>query len=363
MALVITACGDDGASASSESAAETSDGNATGSAASTATMTASGTSASSGASTAGSTGALSPCAASPEAMSDCVEIERYQSDLEFIADLRAPGSMHWQEVQDLCADRLTELGFEVDLFNYGSGVNVLGTRAGTQPDAPRVMIGAHYDHIDGCAGADDNATGVAGTLEAARVLSEGTFAHPLTIACWDEEERGLIGAEAFVDAAVQQGIQVAVYYNLEMIGYATDEPDTQTVPAGFDIVFPQQVGELADNDYRGNFILLVGDLGADAAVTSMGVHAERVGLPFLSATLSEAQKTNPLFGDLRRSDHAPFWDANYPAVFVTDTSEFRNGNYHCMGGAEDTVDTLTPSFTEGVIRATVAAAAESLVLQ
>ena len=32
--------------------------------------------------------------------------------------------------------------------------------------------------------------------------------------------------------------------------------------------------------------------------------------------------------DLRRSDHARFWDANIPALMLTDASEFRNTNYH-----------------------------------
>ena len=61
-----------------------------------------------------------------EAARDCVDKDRYVEDLTFIADVRAPGSTHWQEVQDLCADRLTDLGYEVDLFEYGSGVNVVG---------------------------------------------------------------------------------------------------------------------------------------------------------------------------------------------------------------------------------------------
>ena len=147
----------------------------------------------------------SGCASSPEALADCVDPAAYQADLEFIASLRAPGSAHWQAVQDLCADRLTELGYDVELFEYGSGINVLGTLPGSAPDAPHIMIGAHYDHIEDCAGADDNATGVAGSLEAARVLAMGEYTNTLTIACWDEEELGLVGSEAFATTAAAQG--------------------------------------------------------------------------------------------------------------------------------------------------------------
>jgi len=33
-------------------------------------------------------------------------------------------------------------------------------------------------------------------------------------------------------------------------------------------------------------------------------------------------KTSPVVADLRRSDHSAFWDADYPAVMITDTANF-----------------------------------------
>lgn len=310
----------------------------------------------------GSDGGMpSPCAESPEAMADCVDPAAYQSDLEFIAELRNPGSPHWQAVQDLCAERLTELGYEVTLFEYATGVNVLGTLPGTDPEAPMVLVGAHYDHIPGCTGADDNATGVAASLEAARVFAEGQFQHSITIACWDEEEDGLIGSEAFALAAADQGIPIEVYFNFEMIGYASDEPNSQSIPAGFDLVFPDQIAVVEANEYRGDFLLVAADELAAEPQEFLLEHAERVGLPTIAVTLTAAQKNNDLFGDLRRSDHAPFWATDVGALFLTDSGEFRNERYHCLGG-EDTVDSLVPSFSEGVIRATVGAAAQTAVL-
>lgn len=308
------------------------------------------------------TGPTSPCAASPEAMSDCVDAAAYQEDLEFIAELRVPGSTHWQAVQDLCADRLTELGFVVDLFDYGTGINVVGTLPAADPEAAHVLIGAHYDHIPECTGADDNATGVAAALEAARVLSQGQFDRTLTVACWDEEETGLLGSEAFANAARDQGIEIAAYYNFEMLGYATDEPDTQAIPTGFDLLFPQQLAAIEANEFRGDFLFVVHDDLAQAPADAMISHAERVGLPLVNVMLTADQKNNELFGDLQRSDHAPFWAVDYPALFITDTAEFRNARYHCLNG-EDSVDDLTPAFTDLVMRTAVAAAAESLGLQ
>jgi len=81
------------------------------------------------------------------------------------ADVRPPGSPHWQAVQDLCADRLAEYGYQVVLDDYGTGINVIGRRLGKSAPEQTVVVAAHYDHIDECAGADDNASGVAATLE------------------------------------------------------------------------------------------------------------------------------------------------------------------------------------------------------
>ncbi|MEM6990618.1 MAG: M20/M25/M40 family metallo-hydrolase [Myxococcota bacterium] len=313
-------------------------------------------------STGGSTGGPpSACAASAIAISDCIDLAAYTADLEFISELRVPGSTHWQAVQDLGADRLTEHGFDVDLFEYGTGVNVIATREGTMPDAARVMVGAHYDHIPDCAGADDNATGVAAALEIARVLAEGTFERPLTIALWDEEEDGLIGSEAFVAAATGQGLAIEAYYNLEMLGYASDEPNTQTIPVGFDLVFPDEIAVVEANEFRGDFLFVVADDLAATQLATLVAHAERVELPTIAVSLLASQKNNDLFADLRRSDHAPFWLADYPAIFLTDTGEFRNQRYHCMNG-EDTVDSLVPAFTEQVMRTVAGSAAESLGL-
>jgi Zn-dependent M28 family amino/carboxypeptidase len=54
---------------------------------------------------------------------------------------------------------------------------------------------------------------------------------------------------------------------------------------------------------------------------------------------------------LRRSDHAGFWDAGIPALMLTDTSEFRNPNYHL---ATDTIGTLNIDFITLVARAATA---------
>jgi len=310
-----------------------------------------------------STGGGPACGSdSPEALARCVDPAVLLDDVSFVADLRTPDTAHWQAVQDMCADRMEMLGMEVELHEYATGVNVVGRRRGTTRPDELVLIGAHYDHIPGCLGADDNATGVAGALEAARILAPTQTERTLAVACWDEEELGLLGSSAWVALGLGDQESVSVYFNYDMIGYATDEPDTQGIPLGFDAVFPEQFAEVEANDFRGDFILMAADeLAAESAIAFEN-HAQLLGLPTVTAVLDAASKNSELFSDLRRSDHAPFWAADIPAMFFTDSANFRNEAYHCAMG-EDSVDRLDFEFAGGVVGATVGAVAEALVLQ
>jgi hypothetical protein len=305
------------------------------------------------------TGEPDPCAASPQALADCIDPAAYAEDLQFIADVRTPGTPHWQAVQDLCADRLSELGYEVVLMDYGTGVNVVGRRLGKTSPEQIVLVAAHYDHISDCRGADDNASGVAATLEIARLLARAEFDRTVHVACWDEEEDGLIGSEAYVAAATAAGDDIVVDFNFDMIAFTSTAENSQTVPVGFELVFSEAYAELEANQFRGDFIAIVGSSKAHEHALAYAAAADRIGLRRALIELPAGQETSELFADLRRSDHAPFWDAGYPAVFLTDTSEFRYANYHCMAGPDE-VQNLDLEFAAAVTRATVEASAVAL---
>ncbi|MBW2530758.1 MAG: M20/M25/M40 family metallo-hydrolase [Deltaproteobacteria bacterium] len=295
---------------------------------------------------------------SAAALRACVDRARYVTDLNAVAVERPPGSAGWQAVQDLCAARLTELGLEVELATYASGVNVIGRLEGSDP-AGEVILSAHYDHVPDCPGADDNASGVAGVLEAARALTTSAFSNTLIVACWDEEEWGKVGSTAFVEGLTAGGEDVLLSLVFEMIGYRSEEPGSQQFPDGFELLFPEQGAWLAERDHRGDFLAAVGDEQAHEAMQALADHAAAVALPYVDIELTSAQTQSSLLADFRRSDHAPFWDAGIPAVMITDTANFRYGAYHCLDG-EDIVDNLDHDFAAQVIAATVGAAAEAL---
>ncbi len=105
-------------------------------------------------------------------------------------------------------------------------VNVIAIQRGTlDPDRVVMMSGDIDSRItdalngtDDSPGANDNATGVAGTLEAARVLSQHRFAGTIIYAALSGEEQGLFGGAILADHALVQGWRIKAVLNNDMIG-------------------------------------------------------------------------------------------------------------------------------------------------
>lgn len=111
---------------------------------------------------------------------------------------------------------------DVDTVAYDStSQNVIGTLEGTHPEQGIVYIGGHYDSVSAGPGANDDASGVAAMLEAARVL--GTKGHrtkaTLKFIAFGSEETGLDGSYAYVDTYYDEVTSKGIgMVNLDMIG-------------------------------------------------------------------------------------------------------------------------------------------------
>lgn len=295
-----------------------------------------------------------------DAMVDSVDTARYEADLASVAQVRNHGSQAWQDSQDFCAARLAELGFVIELQDYGTGVNVVGTLAGVSNE--QIIVSAHYDAVPDCIGADDNASGVAGVLEAARALTMAQYERTLVVACWDQEEVGLIGSRAYANRAVERGTEIAGMYSLDMIGYKSTEPNSQVLPPGLELLFPEEVAQLEANEFRGDFIAIIADEASRALNDAFERYADSAGLPWIELELPDELLNSPLAGDLQRSDHGAFWAAGYPGIQLTDSANFRNPNYHCAGGP-DAISSLDTDFAAKTIQALVGATATELGVQ
>ena len=126
-------------------------------------------------------------------------------------------------------NRLESYGcdIEIDTFPYINNgfnfeqYNVIGKIYGTNNSAP-LLIGAHYDsccRTDSSPGADDNASGIATVIEAARIISQSGFTPRRTIyfGAWAAEEQGLLGSRNYARKLSLLGVELDLAINLDMI--------------------------------------------------------------------------------------------------------------------------------------------------
>ncbi|MHC9086153.1 M28 family metallopeptidase [Luteimonas sp. RIT-PG2_3] len=108
------------------------------------------------------------------------------------------------------------------------GINLLAPVSGDD-NAPLLLLGAHYDRVDEGNGITDNASGVGVALELAqRFKARPLQHHRVAVALWDLEEKGLLGAHAYVE---QGGEKPALYVNFDVFGWGDTlwmmSPDVQ----------------------------------------------------------------------------------------------------------------------------------------
>ncbi len=205
---------------------------------------------------------------------------------------------------------------------------------------PPILIAAHYDAVLGSPGADDNATGVAVLLELAREFATNPPKTPVRLVAFDLEESGLIGSQEYVKFLKETGQNLRLMLSLEMLGYCDRSANSQKYPAEvLKYFYPD----------RGDFIALVGNLPSIPDLVRISRNIRKLGTKCEWLTVPNRGKIVP---DIRRSDHAPFWDYNYKAMMVTDTSFLRNPHYHQIS---DTIETIDLDFLGGVCRGLIKA--------
>lgn len=121
--------------------------------------------------------------------------------------------------------RFAELGYTALLDNYGSGINVYAELEATRQTDSTIVLGAHFDSVPGSPGANDNATGVAMVLAAARYAKEQECrSHNILFVLFDEEELGLIGSDAFAQLLnrVDFEAEVVAVHTIDQMGWDQD---------------------------------------------------------------------------------------------------------------------------------------------
>lgn len=239
------------------------------------------------------------------------------------------------------SDDVSYQGFEINGEQYKNVIARFGTPA---PHCGVVVIGAHYDVFGGHPGADDNASGVAGILELARLFAKTEINCGIELVAYSMEEivnsRKYMGSYHHAQRLTQDSVKFEWMISLEMIGYFSDEPGSQRYPLSvLKNIYPD----------TGNFIALVGDFNQIKITRFIkAAFKTATGLPIYSINTSRR------IPGITWSDHASYWQFGLPALMITDTSYNRNPHYH---GTNDTWETLDyPRMAEvvnGVFNATL----------
>lgn len=253
---------------------------------------------------------------------DLVDVDWYEHLVQdvlytHLGDDRGFGPEH-DLARDAIAAELTDVGLDVALEPFvwqgETWHNVVGTLPGTDPDAGVIVVGAHFDSVNN-PGADDNATGTALVLEAARVLAACAPATTLRFVLFDREEQGLRGSAAYVAAHRDETLFALT---ADMIG----------------------------QDHGGNAVDLFSTAASVGLVESFAAATDTWG-----GGLGTHVRTGNAFGF---SDHASFEDAGVPAFVIIEADYGLNPNYHQATDAVDSVPGYVDyAYVEGTLRAVV----------
>ncbi len=220
-----------------------------------------------------------------------------------------------------------------ELYRVGAHevANIVVERTGTTRPSEIVVVGAHYDTVPETPGADDNASAVAMLIESARLLKTMETSRTLRFIAFPCEEpphfcTDTMGSQQYARACRVRGDDVVGMMCLEMVGYYSTKPGSQSIPESIPGLmrwaFPKQ----------GDFLAAVANLRSISLLYSFRRGFKRSSrFPLYCAALPERVH------EIRLSDNGSFWDQGFQALMITDTSFLRNPHYHL---ASDTTDTL-----------------------
>jgi hypothetical protein len=276
---------------------------------------------------------------------------RYLSTTIGERNIRRAGSL--RATTDYLRSSLVEAGYAVSEQSYAVSGHVVSNLevelVGSERSEGTVVVGAHYDSVVGTVGANDNASGVAATLELARLLQGSHMRKAMRFVFFVNEEPPYfqtesMGSSVYARQLRHKGVPVSAMISLETIGFYSDAPGSQKYPAALSLFYPS----------RGNFIGFVGN-SKSRDLVRRATRRFRESTQFPSEGVA-ASATLPGIG---WSDQWSFWQQGYPAIMITDTAVFRYPYYHTPLDKADKVDfEKMARVVEGVRNAVVALADE-----
>ena len=183
---------------------------------------------------------------------DQVSIENLTATVEYLQAYeeryynsdKAYDAANWIQEQFDNLEVLETEQFPVSYYGNPCAPNIIAIQWGTKNPEEYVVCGSHldsYSYSGMCPGADDNATGVASVLEAARILSQHSFERSIIYCAFGAEEIGLIGSAAYAEYCAEMGMNVVGYFNNDMNGYLNPGSEIH-----IDLIYPNSVEPIGE---------------------------------------------------------------------------------------------------------------------
>lgn len=191
-----------------------------------------------------------------------------------------------------------------------------------------VVVGAHYDTVPDCPGANDNGSGVAALLALARLLDGSSPQRTIRLVAFANEEppfffSNTMGSAFYAARCRDRKEKIVAMLSLETIGYYSDEAGSQHYPFPFSLFYPDTA----------NFIAFVGNIHSRQLVRqTIKAFRHHGGFP------SEGLAAPGFISGVGWSDHLSFWRMGYPAIMVTDTAFYRYASYHTSADTPEKLD-------------------------
>ncbi len=235
--------------------------------------------------------------------------------------------------------KYTSLGYsaseiKTQSFNTSIGTtkNVIVTKTGTTFPNTFIIICGHYDTVNG-PGVNDNGSGVAAILEAARILKDVPTEYSIKFINFSGEEQGLLGSTAYVTSVVKATnprMDIKLVLNLDQIGGV----------AGFNNV---QIN--VERDGTPSF-----PAGMYSSNPSSNNAASAVVSAELSQNIINYSTISPVNSYVERSDYMPFEAEGYVVTGLYETKESTRPHT-----SNDTYVNMDPVFlykvTKGIVGA------------
>ncbi|PIV39709.1 MAG: aminopeptidase [Candidatus Omnitrophica bacterium CG02_land_8_20_14_3_00__42_8] len=237
-----------------------------------------------------------------------------------IGDRNISNYENLKKTADYIVVQFLSYGYNVTFQKYsvaGKEVkNIIALKTGSRFPNEIILLGAHYDSCFN-PGADDNASGISGLLELARMIANKKVDRTIEFIAFVNEEppffkTEVMGSRIYAKECKAENKNIRAIIVFDLIGFYSNKPFSQRYPVILGLFFPN----------KGNFIGVFGNFKSRYLARQITrIFKNNSSFPIASIALD-------FIPGIDFSDHWSFWKEGYPAVMISDTAFLRHKNYH-----------------------------------